>query len=73
MAEIQLFENLMVQENLNIEKITFTVVQMKYLAMHITRDAPIAIFLADSDSFFCKCDLPRTSFVDSDFVSKNYN
>ncbi len=40
------------QENLNIEKITFTVVQMKYLAIYITRDAPIAIFLADSDSFF---------------------
>ncbi len=30
LAEIQLFENL------NIEKITFKVVQMKFLAMHVT-------------------------------------
>ncbi len=30
-----IFENL-VQKNLNIEKITFKVVQMKFLAMHIT-------------------------------------
>ncbi len=36
LAEIQLFENLRVQKNLNIEKITFKVVQMKFLAMHIT-------------------------------------
>ncbi len=38
MSEIQLFENLEseVQKNLNIEKITFKVVQMKFLAMHIT-------------------------------------
>ncbi len=28
--------NLRVQTNLNIEKITFKVVQMKFLAMHIT-------------------------------------
>ncbi len=28
--------NLRVQENLNIEKITFKVVQIKFLAMHIT-------------------------------------
>ncbi len=37
LAEIQLFENLEseVQKNLNIEKITFKVVQMKSLAMHI--------------------------------------
>ncbi len=35
-AEIQLFENLRVQKNQNIEKITFKVVQMKFLAMHIT-------------------------------------
>ncbi len=39
LAEIQLFENLnliwWVQKNLNIEKITFKVVQMKFLAMHI--------------------------------------
>ncbi len=36
LAEIQLFENLRVQKNLNIEKIAFKVVQMKFLAMHIT-------------------------------------
>ncbi len=36
LAEIKLFENLRVQKNLNIEKITFKVVQMKFLAMDIT-------------------------------------
>ncbi len=39
MAEIQLFENLEsegAKKNLNIEKIAFKVVQMKFLAMHIT-------------------------------------
>ncbi len=38
LAEIQLFEiwNLREQKNHNIEKITFKVVQMKFLAMHIT-------------------------------------
>ncbi len=39
MAEIQLFENLEYEgakENLNTEKIAFKVVQMKFLAMHIT-------------------------------------
>ncbi len=37
LAEIQLFENLLrVQKHLNIEKITFKVVQIKFLAMHIT-------------------------------------
>ncbi len=35
LSDIQLFENPRVQ-NLNIEKIIFKVVQMKYLAMHIT-------------------------------------
>ncbi len=35
LAEIQIW-NLRVQKNLNIEKITFKVVQMKFLAMHIT-------------------------------------
>ncbi len=34
LAEIQLFENL--YKNINIEKIAFTVVQIKFLAMHIT-------------------------------------
>ncbi len=38
LAEIQLLKiwNLRVQKNLNIEKITYKVVQMKFLAMHIT-------------------------------------
>ncbi len=36
LAEIQLFENLRVQKNLNIAKIAFKVLQMKFLAMHIT-------------------------------------
>ncbi len=36
LAEIQLFENLRVQKNRNIEKIAFKVVQMKFLAMRIT-------------------------------------
>ncbi len=39
LAEIQLFENLDsegAKKNQNIEKITFKVVQMKFLAMHIT-------------------------------------
>ncbi len=36
LAEIQLFENLRVQKNLNIEKIAFKVLQMKFLGMHIT-------------------------------------
>ncbi len=35
LAEIQLFENGS-KKNLNIEKIIFKVVQMKFLAMHIT-------------------------------------
>ncbi len=38
LAEIQLFENLESEgaSNLNIEKITFKVVQMQFLAKHIT-------------------------------------
>ncbi len=38
LSEIQLFViwNLRVQKNLKYEKITFKVVQMKFLAMHIT-------------------------------------
>ncbi len=39
LAEIQLFENLEskgAKKNLNIEKIAFKVVQVKFLAMHIT-------------------------------------
>ncbi len=39
LAEIQLFENLEsegAKKNLNIEKIAFKIVQMKFLAMHTT-------------------------------------
>ncbi len=38
LAETQLFENLKseVKKNLNIKKFAFKVVQMKFLAMHIT-------------------------------------
>ncbi len=39
LAEIQLFENLEsegAKKNLNIEKIAFKVIQIKFLAMHIT-------------------------------------
>ncbi len=38
LAEIQLFENLESEgaKNLNVEKIIFKVVQIKFLAMHIT-------------------------------------
>ncbi len=36
LVEIQLFENLRMQKNLNIEKIIFKDVQIKFSAMHIT-------------------------------------
>ncbi len=48
MAEIQLFENLEsegAKKNLNIEKITFKVVQMKSLVMHITNQNYVLIYL----------------------------
>ncbi len=37
--------NLRVQKNKNIEKIAFKVVQMKFLAMHITNKNYILIYL----------------------------
>ncbi len=37
--------NLRVQKNLNIEKIIFKVVQMKFLAMHITNQKLVLIYL----------------------------
>ncbi len=41
-----IFENLSVPKNLNIDKIIFTVVQMKFLAMHITnRNLSFDIFM----------------------------
>ncbi len=46
LAEIQLFENLQSEgvKNLNIEKNTFKVVQMKSLAMHITNQKFVLIY-----------------------------
>ncbi len=43
-AEIQLFENLESEDAKNIEKITFKVVQMKFLAMHITNQKVCFIY-----------------------------
>ncbi len=37
--------NLRVQKNLNIEKITFKVVQMKFTVMHITIKNEVLIYL----------------------------
>ncbi len=37
--------NLRVQTNLNIEKIAFKIVQMKCLAMHITKQNEVLIYL----------------------------
>ncbi len=52
LAEIQLFENLEsegAKKNLNIEKIAFKVVQMKFLAMHITNQKlSFDIFLVEN-------------------------
>ncbi len=47
LAEIQLFENLESEgeKNLNIEKIIFKVVQIKFLAMHITNKNEVLIYL----------------------------
>ncbi len=60
-AEIQLFENLESEgaKNLNIEKIAFKVVQMKFLAMHITNQKlSFDIFtLGNLQNIFIKHDL----------------
>ncbi len=45
LAEIQLFENLESEGNKNIEKITFKVVQMKSLEMHITNQKFSFLFI----------------------------
>ncbi len=61
LAEIQLFENLEPEgaKNLNIEKIAFKVVQMKFLAMHITNQKlSFDIFtLGNLQNIFIKHDL----------------
>ncbi len=44
-SEIQLLENLRVYKNLNIEKIIFKVVQMKFLAMHNTNQKYVLMYL----------------------------
>ncbi len=56
LAEIQLFENLRVQKNLNIEKIIFKVVQMKFLAMHITNQK-LSFDIFTVGTFFMEHDL----------------
>ncbi len=40
-----IFEKLRLPKNLNIEKITFKVVQMKFLAMHITDKNKVLTYL----------------------------
>ncbi len=61
LAEIQLFENLESEgaKNLNTEKITFKVVQMKFLAMHITNQKlSIDIFMVGNlQNIFMEHDL----------------
>ncbi len=50
--------NLRVQTNLNIEKIAFKVVQMKFLAMHINQKISFYIFTAGNlQSVFMEHDL----------------
>ncbi len=50
--------NLRVQKNLNIEKITFKVVQMKFFAMHITNQTFFDIFtVGDLQNIFMEHDL----------------
>ncbi len=59
LAEIQLFE--MVQKNQNIEKITFKVVQMKFLAMHITNQK-LYITVGNLQNIFMEHDLNINDF-----------
>ncbi len=47
-------ENLRVQNNLNIEKIIFKVVQMKFLAMHININNEVLIYLRYEYLLFCR-------------------
>ncbi len=50
--------NLKVQKNLNIEKIAFKVVQMKFLAMHITNQKSFDIFtVGNVQNIFMEHDL----------------
>ncbi len=53
LAEIQLFDNLEsgCAKNLNIEKTAFKVVQMKFLAMHITNQIFFRYFIFFIKSF----------------------
>ncbi len=62
LAEIQLFEYLEsegAKKNLNIEKISFKVVQMKFLAMHITNQkfSFDIIMVGNLQNIFMKHDL----------------
>ncbi len=51
-----IFEDLRVQKNLNIEKIIFKVVQMKFLAMHITNQK-LSFDIFTVQNIFMKHDL----------------
>ncbi len=59
LAEIQLFKNLESEGAKNIEKIIFKVVQMKFLAMHITNQTlHFAIFMVGNlQNIFMEHDL----------------
>ncbi len=48
--------NLRVQENLNIEKIIFKVVQIKFLAMHIT-NTKLSFYIFTVQNIFMENDL----------------
>ncbi len=48
--------NLRVQENLNIEKIIFKVVQIKFLAMHIT-NKKLSLYIFTVQNIFMENDL----------------
>ncbi len=54
------------QKNLNIEKITFKVVQMKFLAMHITNQKiSFDIFTVESlQNIFMEHDLRKINYFD---------
>ncbi len=56
--EIQLFENL--DKNLNIEKIIFKVVQMKFLVMHITNQK-------------LRCDIFKVENIQNIFMEHDLN
>ncbi len=71
MAEIQLFENLESEgaKNLNIEKIAFKVVQIKFLAMHITNQKlSFDIFTVGNLNIFMEHDLYQRYLTTNSYV-----